>query len=508
MDPHATILCPKSDRPTRGLRMEESSEPKDLYDPPRWGLSRVAIRGLGQRRHEFWQRYAEGLRRRRRPPAGPYGYHYLSGWLRMETRRHFTHIGRQAGVSGQNVQHFMSNSPGSAAGVVAQVQREIMALSGRPPGGVRVLDESADAKAGAHRAEAGRQYNGRMGGVPMSPVGTFLAYGQGPLWTWIDGEWFLPEHGFSDEMADERPRLGIPEDLRFATQIELGWRRIQRVQAQGVRLAAVACDTRYGRRVWRRRPMAGAGLLYMAEVPADTHVYRRKPTVGLPKKKSRRGRGYTRPRVWSKTRPVEVRTLAQQKETVWHRVRVRATERGERNDEFSVRLIWTTPAGEPPVQEWLVMRRTADGDITYALCHAPADTPLERLAELKCQRWFVERSNQDAKSEAGWDEFQAQKYRAWQHPLALTILATWFIAQTQWDWAQPYARDPQWLYPLEVEVLPAWSAANVRTLLRAVLPLPQRTPEAAAALVVEHLINRTRARRSRMRSRHKLHQPP
>jgi hypothetical protein len=31
------------------------------------------------------------------------------------------------------------------------------------------------------------------------------------------------------------------------------------------------------------------------------------------------------------------------------------------------------------------------------------------------QRYFVERSIQDAKSEMGWDEFQAQKLRAWEH---------------------------------------------------------------------------------------------
>ncbi len=89
----------------------------------------------------------------------------------------------------------------------------------------------------------------------------------------------------------------------------------------------------------------------------------------------------------------------------------------------------------------------------------------EWLAWLKYVRHFVERSNQDAKSETGWDEFQAQKYRAWEHHLALTILATWFIAQTKYDWAQTHARDPQLAQQMELEVLPALSVANVRELL-------------------------------------------
>ena len=41
---------------------------------------------------------------------------------------------------------------------------------------------------------------------------------------------------------------------------------------------------------------------------------------------------------------------------------------------------------------------------------------------------FIERANQDAKSEFGWDEFRGQKYLSWSHNLAMTILASWFIS--------------------------------------------------------------------------------
>ena len=85
-------------------------------------------------------------------------------------------------------------------------------------------------------------------------------------------------------------------------------------------------------------------------------------------------------------------------------------------------------------------KRTA---LTYALSNAAADSPPERLAWVKCTRHFVERSIQDAKSQIRWDELQAQKYRAWEHHLALTILATWFIAQTKLEWAQTYPPRPR-----------------------------------------------------------------
>ena len=77
----------------------------------------------------------------------------------------------------------------------------------------------------------------------------------------------------------------------------------------------------------------------------------------------------------------------------------------------------------------------------------------------------------DAKSEAGWDELVARKYRAWIHHTALDALALWFVAQTKLDWRVAYPRDPVLIEQLEVVVLPALSMANVRELLKAVLPL-------------------------------------
>jgi predicted Co/Zn/Cd cation transporter (cation efflux family) len=77
-------------------------------------------------------------------------------------------------------------------------------------------------------------------------------------------------------------------------------------------------------------------------------------------------------------------------------------------------------------------------------------------------------------------------------------MASWFIAETRLDWMTRYARDPALLEHYEADVLPMLSVGNVRELLRAAMPLPQLTPQEAAALVVKHLVNRTRSRRSRL----------
>ena len=121
------------------------------------------------------------------------------------------------------------------------------------------------------------------------------------------------------------------------------------------------------------------------------------------------------------------------------------------------------------------------------------------MAWRKTHRYLIERSNQDAKSQIGWDEFQARKYRAWVHQLALTILSSWFVAETRLDWMERFKQDPALLTKYEVEVLPQLSVGNVQELLRAAMPLPQLSPKEAAQLVETHLINRTRSRKSRLK---------
>jgi hypothetical protein len=45
----------------------------------------------------------------------------------MKGERHFSGIGREVGVEGQNIEHFMSESPWSGEAVCRQVQDELKA---------------------------------------------------------------------------------------------------------------------------------------------------------------------------------------------------------------------------------------------------------------------------------------------------------------------------------------------------------------------------------------------
>jgi len=428
----------------------------------------------------------------------------------MESNRNYAGIANSMEESdGQAMQHFMSNSPWSGQGVYEQIREEIIERPELHPGSVLILDEYADEKAGKGSAGAFRQYNGRMGKVDLCQVAVALGYANWklqpwPLWAMVDAEIFLPEAWFGDDYAQLRQKVGVPaERTSFETKPELGLKMIRRVKAAKLSFEAVLCDSLYGRSSQFRHELREEHLLYMADIPNNLRVHLDKPLVGIPAHKAgKKGRKSEKVQVLNGIRSYSVKQVGLAEDTQWQLLRIRSNERGLLEDRFAARRVWVWDDKQPdiaPHQEWLTMRIEHNGDCTYAFSNAPEDASLLSLAELLCGRYFVERVIQDSKDELGADEFQAQKYVAWEHHTALTACALWFIATTKLDWAEDCQRDPELVQQLELEVLPALSTANVREMLRAVMPLPQLSPEESQSHVVKHLVNRSRSTASRLR---------
>jgi SRSO17 transposase len=263
-------------------------------DPRRWGLSAEAVASLGERLYAFWPRVRSCFTTRTRDPSA-HAYDYLRGPLTMDTQRNFAHMARTiSGGDGQALQPLMSNSPWSGPAVFAQMQAEITATPALAQGGTLILAESADAKAGTHHVGASRQYNGRLGKVDICRVDTCLIYAHGGGGTMGDGELFLPEEWLGEEWAARRQALGIPEDRTFETKLELGLKMVKRVKAHGLPFDLVACDAFYGRDSHVRAALEAEGVRYAAQVPADTLVYVSEPQVGVPQKRTKKGRPRTR----------------------------------------------------------------------------------------------------------------------------------------------------------------------------------------------------------------------
>lgn len=482
--------------------MSEQTAPANLFDPERWGLPMEAVDDIAHRLRNIWVRYQECFKTKTRDTS-EYAWVYLRGLLTMDTGRNFANIARRVidpDDDGQNLQQFMSDSPWSGEVVFSQIQAEV----GQRPelaSGVLTLDECGDEKAGEQSAGAGRQYLGRFGKVDVGQVAVGLGYYQAGQWLLVDAELYLPESWFDEAQAEVRRRWHIPQKRTFATKPEMGLALIRRAKAQGLPFEVVAADSLYGQDSHFRAELAADQITYVLDVPADSHVYLSQPVVGVPETPpGKRGRPFCRPRRLSDEPPVEVRHLLDHPDFSLQPVDLRHTERGWLTYHCAARQVWTISEAGLVCQEWLLLWREPDGTLHFSLSNAAAQTPLPQLAYWRCLRYFAERTFQDARSEAGWDELVARKYRAWLHHTALDALALWFAAETKLDWSQFYPRDPALACDFEIVLLPALSMANIRELLKAVLPLKQLSPRQARHLVIKHLVNRSRSTRSRLKA--------
>lgn len=465
-----------------------------IQEIERWGMSLEEVLGLEERVITYYNKYRVCVMTQT-DDTSEYGFHYLSSLLRMETKRTMANIARVSGVPIQNMQQFISDAPWSGPYLINGVQSEIRKHPKYASGSILILDESADEKSGETCVGSSRQYNGRLGKVDMCQVGVLLSLTNDGYQTWIDGELYIPEAWFAPENAAKYKRMGIPKERVFATKLEIGLQMIERAQENQMPFEAVDCDSLYGRKGWFRDQLAQRELEYYADIPNNTRVYLDKPSVYFPLNK--KGKPVKKPEIIGNV--YQAKEFAYLSRTKWETFVLRPSERGILIADFARQRVWTVDPDGTMRQEWLLIRKDSS-QITYSLSNASLDTDLLTMAQRKSQRYFIERSNQDAKSELGWDEFQGIKYLGWQHHLAFTILASWFITETRLEWADNNPHDPLLLEQYQTDVLPNLSVANVRTLLRAVMPLPQLSPLDAAALVVEHLDNRTRSRKSRMRS--------
>jgi SRSO17 transposase len=314
-------------------------------------------------------------------------------------------------------------------------------------------------------------------------------------WTLWDGCLFLPEQWFQAEAGGRRAKAEIPKERSFQTKVELGWQLLERAQASGLSFEAVTFDSLYGRSFWLRDRCEQASIEYYADIPTNYQLYRTAPVLEF--ERNRHGLPTQKFTVVGQA-ALKAADFAALPQTVWERITLRPTERGQLRVDLARYPVWSvSPTGI--VREETLLLKREPLSLRCTLTNAPPSTALATLAIRKCQRYFVERSLQDAKSELGMAHFQALKYRAWEHHLALTLLASWFIAETRLDWHQDFPPDPQLLQDYETEMLPALSMSNVCELLRAALPLRQLSIPQAATLVVQHLDHRVRARHSRLK---------
>jgi SRSO17 transposase len=265
------------------------------------------------------------------------------------------------------------------------------------PAAVLVIAETGFVKKGPHSVGVQGQYCGTVGRVTNCQVGVFVAYASPKGTTLLDRALYLPE-----SWTHDRPRcrkVGVPDEVAFATKPELARQLLHRAVEAGVLAAWVTGDRVYGSHWLQAQPLA----YVLAVSSKDTQIKRQ----GWPQRVS----------TWLTDVPTEG----------WTRLSAGAGSKGPRLYEW---LRW--PLDDPPLagwKRWLLLRRslTDPTQVTPYACFAPADTALETLVKVAGTRWTIESGFESTTQEVGLDESEVRTYQGWYRHLTLACLAHAFL---------------------------------------------------------------------------------
>jgi SRSO17 transposase len=272
-------------------------------------------------------------------------------------------------------------------------------------------------------------------------VSVHLGYATPEFHTLIDGTLYLPEETWH-EHRDRCRGAGIPEDVVYRPKWRIGLEQIGRARANGLRFAWMTFDEGYGSKPPFLRELDVLGQNYVAEVPANFHVWTKKPDVlyrDSPRRAGAGGRPRNFPRLKKQNNPtVEARNVASYsplfRRQDWHDYRVKDGTKGPMVWKVKRIRVWIKGEDGLPgaPHHLLVAVNVLDPtEIKYFLSNAPEDTPVETLLLVAFSRWKIERMFQDGKGELGLDHFEVRKYLSIQRHLIVSCVSYLFLAEFQ-----------------------------------------------------------------------------
>lgn len=326
---------------------------------------------------------------------------YVRGLLAEVKRKNCWQLAEKMGEAHPDgLQHLLYGAEWDADAVCQALRRVVATQMGYAPG-IGVIDESSFVKKGQCSAGVKRQYCGRVGKIENCQVGVYVGYIAPRGHALLDRELYIPQDWCEDPLR--RAKAKIPEALTFQTKPQLALQMLQRAWSENIPLQWVVGDSTYGNASTLREAIAAAGRYYALEIPKAVRVRTPDGVVHTVN-------------ALSATFPA----------SVWTTYALTLSEQGLRQSDWSAQRVvaLTDDLGE----QWLVVRRTQSEppDMTYFLSNAPADTPLDTLAQVAGSRYHVEHLLEEAKGSAGLAQYEVRHWRSWYRHMTLALMAhTW-----------------------------------------------------------------------------------
>lgn len=305
----------------------------------------------------------------------------------------------------QRLQFFLSEATWDAEAVTAQ---RLALLSREAPtaphaGGVLVIDDTGDRKAGTATAHVARQYLGSVGKVDTGIVAVTSL--------WADERLYCPLH-----VEPYTPAGRLPQgkaDPAFRTKPQIAGGLIGRARALGIPFRAVVADAFYGENedfeatfvaqqipyVLGRKPATGHWA------PADQAHTFAEAAAALPRS------------AWVKV----VRRFKDGHRETWWTAELRFAGYGPDRRRRAV-VATTDPATRPPLSTWYLTTNLP----ARPRRRGPPPADLTEILRLYGLRIWVEQSYKQVKQELGWADFMVRSDRAIRRHWALVCCAFTF----------------------------------------------------------------------------------
>lgn len=326
--------------------------------------------------------------------------------------------------------HFLSCSPWDHKEVNTVTMRQVSASlshqklrSGKPT--ALTIDETSHLKKGEKSVGVSRQYAGVSGKVDNCQVSVHLSLSNEKYCSLIGTELFLPECWSNDPLRCETAGIPLSECVH-RTKPELALKMIKESIAAGVEFDFINGDGLYGHNSELTRALDDLDQLYVLDIHNDEQVYLSEPVIYVPDKKE--GRGRTPKLLRTDMAPVKVRDYLQ---TLTGKdfkdVKVRRTAKGWKKAKVHTVTVWHWDAKEQQARKRTLVITCSD-KTKFSLSNGELQQySAKEWAYFQCSRYWVERCFDDSKNELGMSGYQVTGWRAWQHHMALVMMAGLYI---------------------------------------------------------------------------------
>jgi len=301
--------------------------------------------------------------------------------------------------------------------------REQKKRSGRPTG--FIFDETSHLKKGNKSVGVARQYAGVVGKVDNCQVSVHASLSNEKFCTLVGTELFLPEGWTLDKTRCRE--AGIPEaEIRHQTKPELAVKLVKNAIEAGIEYDFIGGDGLYGHNAELTRSLDKLGQFYVLDVHKDELVFLSEPTFSVPDRKSNRGRKPTllQPDIEAIQLQNYIKTLSKEDFT---REQIRKTAKGWKYVMVHTVTVWHWDGKEEKAQKRTLII-TQSEKTKYSLSNGDKEQYTNNeWAYFQCSRYWVERCFDDSKNELGMSGYQVTGWLAWQHHMALVMMAGLYI---------------------------------------------------------------------------------